>query len=151
MWDRACAICAKTRMDWRWPYVVGSERASWARRDVWDRGRVGSCGIGRQFWSGRRRRAGRTSRAPAPTPSPCVCARRRRGRRSGASAPGRRWPCRRGARRALSPASPETSARSSSPPPPAANGSSPTSPRRPEVQEIGWCVEDRWLQGALIS
>jgi len=45
VWDRTCAICAKTRTEWRWPYVVGSERASWARRDVWDRGRVGSCGI----------------------------------------------------------------------------------------------------------
>ena len=27
VWDRACAICAKTRTEWRWPYVVGSERA----------------------------------------------------------------------------------------------------------------------------
>ena len=26
--DRACAICEKTRTEWRWPYVIGSERAS---------------------------------------------------------------------------------------------------------------------------
>jgi hypothetical protein len=34
--DRACEICAKTRTEWRWPYVIGSERAS---------GHGGTCGI----------------------------------------------------------------------------------------------------------
>jgi len=44
--DRACEICAKTRTEWRWPYVIGSERASGhggtcGIEDVWVR--VGSC------------------------------------------------------------------------------------------------------------
>jgi hypothetical protein len=46
VWDRACEICAKTRTEWRWPYVIGSERASGhggtcGIEDVWVR--VGSC------------------------------------------------------------------------------------------------------------